>query len=529
MAEKELLILPISGCFKNKNILDIIPYDGQFLIKTKKDAGFYLFNNYTISEFKTDADKFIEQNVYTSAVEINNYTYAIGTEMGGIILINKKGKHICTINESCGLFSLNINQLYLDKNNTLWALHNQALSRIEINSPYRYFNKNHGLKGNVSSVIRFKEKLYVATSQGLFYWHKEENNDIYFRKIPQIKSNCFDFHVLGDQLFISSSNGIYEINETKATLFYNREAEEIISVLHSKKNPDLIFLGQKNGISALRYIEGILIIEKKIEGINNAITSIAEDSDGTLWLTSNFNEVYRINPFEKYSPKLQHTLYNLTNKLPKNLEWIHLYSINTGVLFSTSKGIYRFNYPNENFYVDTLLGVDFTKESTWVYPIVEDSENNLWFNIIEKKDSKNLTLVKYYKKDSVLELQPLPLNRIKDLFISSISPDNNGIIWFGGFEGLISYDLNKEVPKKHSIELLFSKITIGKDSVIYQLPIGEINRSEQKNVYHYGLNNILFDFSYPDYESEDHIYYQYHLNTQMHRQQKIHAGLYLQN
>ena len=507
----ELLILPHSTFFKDKNIIDMLPLDGKVLIKTEKEKGFYLFDNYEITSFNTQIDAFLEQNIYKTALALNNKYYVIGTEMAGIAVIDKKGSLVCTINDYSGLYSFDINHLFIDKNNTLWALHNKALSRIEINSPYRYYNKNHGLQGNISSVIRFKGNLYVATSKGVFYWPRHINEKMQFEKIPQIRSNCFEFHLLDNQLFVSGADGIYEIKNHKASLFYNREAEEITSVLHSKQHPDLIFLGQKDGLHAIRYVEEILIIEKKLEGIDAEISSIAEDADGTLWLTNNLNEVYRVDPFDKYQPKLPYTLYHPGNKLPGDIDWIHLYPIKNAVLFSTSNGIYRYSSADDSFYQDTLLGVDFTTKSNWVYPIVEDSEGNIWFNIIEKTESKNLSLVKYCKSDTLIELEPLPINRIQDLFISSIHPDDDGIIWFGGFEGLVSYDLNKEIVHQNEIDLLFNRIIIGKDSVVYQLPIGKSLETTGRNVYQYKFNDILFEFSSPDFESEEQIYYQYRL------------------
>ena len=60
-----------------------------------------------------------------------------------------------------------------------------------------------------------------------------------------------DFHQFNDRLFVSCSKGIYEIIGKKGYLFYNREADEITSVLRSKKNPSYIFLGYNDGFSAM--------------------------------------------------------------------------------------------------------------------------------------------------------------------------------------------------------------------------------------------------------------------------------------
>lgn len=516
VAGKEILLLPNSSFFSDKTIIDILPFNEQFLIKTK-NLGFYIFDNYTVTELKTDIDWYVERNKYKASVELPNGNYAVGTEMAGIVIIDKNGNFITSLSEACGLYSLCINDLFVDKSNNLWALHNQALSRIEINSPYRYYNKDHGLKGNVASVIRFNDVLYVATSLGLYYWEDKENSltkdlSVGFTKTPNIRSNCFEFHVLQNRLFISASDGIYEVIGERAELFYNREADKITSVLHSKTSPNLIYIGQKNGISAIRYDHEILIIEKNIKGINREIISIAEDSDGTLWCADNQNSIYRIDPFEKFKSELAFKEFSGKNILPKNIQWVQLYSIHDDILFSTSRGIYRYDDENEKFYKDTLLGVDFSDDRIWVYPIVEDNAGNVWFNIIENKDNKNLTLHKYQENDSSKKLTPLALNRIKDLLITSIHPDTNGIIWFGGFEGLISYDLNRDNLQKNDIQIHFNKIILADDSLIYQLGIGKLIKHETKHVLTYNWNDILFQYASPEYVSESQMQFKYKLD-----------------
>ncbi|MBU8893002.1 MAG: HD domain-containing protein [Bacteroidales bacterium] len=519
LLNNKFMFLPGSEYFANKDIVDILPFNKQILIKTLKEKGFYLVDNYSVEPFTTNADQFLSENLYSKACVLTDGTYAIGTRLSGIIVIDKNGKIITTINEPAGLFNSDVNNLFADAKGNLWALHNQGVSRIEIPSSYSYFNKNHGLQGSVMSVIRFKNVLYVATSVGVYYLEdlsENENNCPscqIFNRVSEIKSMCYDFHLFNDQLFVSSTKGIYEISGKNAFLFYNRNASDITCVLRSFKNPAYIYLGHNDGFSGIRFTAGILVIEKKIVGINNKITSIAEDSAGTLWLSGNQNGIYKIDPFDNYSENLEFNHFTVNNILPDSLEWINLYSITSGTLFSTSQGLYRFNPLKEEFYKDTLLGIDFINTTNWVYPIVEDNLNNLWLNIIGKNNMPNKTLFRNNKTDSLKTLRPLPLNRVKDFFITSIHPDSNGIVWFGGSEGLIHLDMNQELQFDSDYSVIMHKITIGNDSLIHQLPFGNITKTKEiPNNIAYNLNTVAFEFSAPDYESENQVFYQYKLD-----------------
>jgi len=508
--------LPGSSAFAEKDITDILPYREQLLIKTA-DSGFFLFDSYTTERFITEADAFLEQNIYTQGCELTNGNYAVGTELSGIIVIDKEGNITSHIDEVSGLFNLSVNYVYSDEQNNLWALHNQGLSRIEIPSPYSYFNKNHGLKGNVKSVIKFKNSLYVATSLGVYSFNENISHEncfmcSFFEPIHEIRSMCYDFHEINNRLFVSSTKGIYEIIGNKAFLFYNREADEITSVLHSSENPSYIYLGYNDGFGAIRVTGGMLIIEKKLRGIRSKITSIAEESDGTLWLSGNENGVYKTEPFEKYSPRLSFTHFNQSNVLPENLEWINLYANSEGVLFSTAKGLYRFDESKQKFYKDTTLGIEFTAQTNWVYPIVEDQEGNLWLNVIGRNSNRNRTLVKKRESDSLQTLRPLPLNRLEDFLITSIHPDQKGIVWFGGYEGLIRLDLQKEPAYNKPFNALIHKIRIGKDSVIYQLPFGaSMAVAKKATKVSYKYNTVTLEYSSPHFESEDQMLFRYKL------------------
>jgi class 3 adenylate cyclase/ligand-binding sensor domain-containing protein len=510
LIDDDLLNLPNSNFFINRDILSILPFNEQLLIKTKRNPSFFIFDNNTCSEFKTEADNFITEGNFVHACEISNGNIAIGTELKGIVIINKDGDIQSFIDENSGLFSLSVNYLYTDKSNNLWTLHNHGISRIELPSPYRYFYRNQGLKGSVSSVIRYNNILYVATSQGVFYLKESKNAPSYFYPINKINAKCFEFHVSNNELYILSSKGIYSIKDKKAMIFFNRNAEEITCVWHSKKNPEYFYLGQSNGFSKIRFTNEIFIIQDKFSYINETVTSIAEDSTGNLWLVANYNKLWQVNPS---NTNIQALRISEQNELPNNIDWINLNALESDVLFSTSNGVYKFDYDTQKFISKNITQTVKKVQNQWIYPIAEDENKNLWINIIGQNDSKNTTLVRYKNKNSIESLNPLPLNRIKDFFITSILPDNNQIVWFGGFDGLIRLDLNKKKETINPVKVFLNRIILDNDSIIYSSPFGA-NYSLKKLlpfIITYDLNSVRFIFSANDYSSEEQILYQHRL------------------
>jgi len=505
--------------FKDKEIFTILPYNQQFLAKT--DKGFYIFDHYSVAPLKTQVNELIDENLFSSACVLPNGDFAFGTRLDGIFIMNKAGTLIEHINDPKGLFSVSINDLFVDKSQNLWALHDQGISRIEYPSPYTYFSRNHGIRGNITDVIRFNNTLYVSTSLGVFYLSNERNsvksdNLELFEQIPGIKSFSYDFHYFKNHLFVTTSKGIYEIIGGESLLFYNRQSEDISSVLHSINNPSYIFLGHTDGLSALKYDKGLLIIKKYLQGISDEITSIAEEKDGTLWLASKHSGLYKMDPFEEYHAGLPYTHFSFDSVYPKELQWVRLYSTHEGMLFSTAQGILRYDAEINKFYKDTsLLETDLKNENQWVYPIVEDRHKNLWLNIVSKGNVSNKTLVKPYDNQSLKTFKPLPVNRVKDFFVTSIHPDDSGIVWFGGYEGLIRLDQSLEKEQKAIFNTYLHKVVIGQDSTLFRLPYPNIQINSPKDElpkYTYEYNRIYFEFSANHYASEDQIQFQFKLD-----------------
>ena len=511
--------IPFGDLFNDKKIFTILPYNQQLLAKT--NTGFYVFDHFSVTPLKTKVHSLIDENLFSAACILPNGNYAFGTKLNGIFIMDKAGKLVKHINELGGLFSISINNLYVDQSQNLWALHDQGISRIEYPSAYSYFSRNHGLRGNVTDVIRFNNTLYVATSLGVFYlsnkYQADETDHVkLFKQIPGIKSSGYKFHPFKNHLFVTTAKGFYEIIGKKSVLFYNRASEDIVSVLHSTKKPYYIFLGHSNGLSALKYEQGILIIKKRLKGINDKICSIAEETDGTLWLASKHNGLYKIDPFDEYNPDLPFTNFGDDSIFPQNLQWVHLYSTQKDMLFSTAQGILRYDKKNNIFYKDTtLLSADNKLESQWVYPIVEDNQKNLWLNIISKGNNNNKTLVKRFKNKSVETINPLPVNRIKDFFITSIHPDDSCIVWFGGYEGLIRLDLSQEKSSKLNFNTYLHKIVLGQDSTIFLSPYDHAHINTKKNdisKFNYPLNRVYFEFTANHYASENQLQFQFKLD-----------------
>ncbi|OFX85312.1 MAG: hypothetical protein A2W99_14900 [Bacteroidetes bacterium GWF2_33_16] len=509
--------LPSSKYFADKPVVDILSYNNQILVKTQNETDFYIVDNVSFTKLSSSGITSISKKNYTSGCILSNGNYAIGTEMAGIFIMDAKGEIISHIPELAGLLNEYINYLFVDNENNLWALHNSGLSRIEYPSAYCYFGKQQGINGKVTHIISFNNTQYIATNTGVYIQskntltHKQCHECSSFSPVYGSSSNNIAFHQLGEHLFISNSRGIYEIIGNQLYLKYSNK---IISILQSKNHSDLIFIGTKEGLSATQLKNGSFLSLGTVNGINQPIINMAEDTDGSLWLISKNNDLYCIQPFNEYKSELAFDHYPTSKNLLNNPEWITLVSVHDGVLFSTSEGVFRFNKTSSGFYPDTLFSNLTMNKAKWIFPIMEDANYNLWINLVNSKSLQNKTGVIYWNEREVPNYVPLKINRKNDFLVTSIHSDKSEFVWFGGFDNLIRFDTKFKEVLKDSILLFFNKISIADDSVIYNLPTKLFYSSDNNKPIkiNFAYNRLCFDFTSPEFSSEDLVQFQFKLD-----------------
>ena len=514
-----------SEVFSNKTVLGILPYNKNLLVKTHEDKGFFILNaNGSLQPFVTEIDSFIELNEYSCAIPVTEVFYAIGTIRGGFIVIDKNGKYITRLSEKNGLYNDNVHNMYLDKRNNLWLSLNNGICRTEVPAAFTYFNRNTGVYGVISSICRYMGKVYIATSKGVYYLKTrfdDNRNNLNFTSekfipVKNLISDCNRFFVTREGLLVSAIDGLYIIKNDEAKKILKGHFEPIV---RSKKYPDIIYLGKINGLSALNYKNGKWIELGQLANLKDQIRTIAEENDGTLWLGTDYFGTFKVNLSEGWSTTATFTSYKEGHGLPKNFGWLDVYSTTMGTLFSTKKGLYRYDKQKDMFYPDTLVGFNFKDGNRWVYPITEDANNNLWLSTgVEGVYAKETVIAHYNGQGKKYSLVTIPFKRIKDFTIEAIYTDCNNVAWFGSFDGLIRFDTKYYNNDTSTLQTLLRQVIIGKDSIVCYGINAENNTTtgitdtifpEFNNRY----NNITFHFSAPFYESPEDIYYQYYLEN----------------
>ena len=200
----ELVNLPGGIYFKQKEIIDILPYNDNLLIRLRNSSNFLLYDFKQVSVFETEADDFLDTYNYTHGLKLSDGSYAFATSKNGIIFLDTNFKVILHVNKMKGLNDNSVSNLYIDKSNNLWAALRNGLSRIEYPSAFTYFSSNCGIEGGVLSIIRFNNRLYAGTLSGLFVMDRGKSNDNSFgcinkkafKKIEQLSGIVYNLIII---------------------------------------------------------------------------------------------------------------------------------------------------------------------------------------------------------------------------------------------------------------------------------------------------------------------------------------------
>lgn len=505
-ANGDMILWLSSTSLNNKIIEFLLPFHNNFLMKFRNEKSFYILTKTgEILPFKNEVEDYVHEHQYSCHVVTSDSMYIFGTYRGGIIGMNSHGKALFQLSTENLLPNDNINHLFIDKWNNVWVAMNNGLARIEISSAFSYFSPVNNVKGGVSSIVRHKGKIYIATTQGLFYLENKYflKQDIHGNKfvlVPEIKVDCNKLLSTPYGLLVSTDNGLFLIDHNeKVNVINNQLVCEDFLVLDSLYNK--ILVSHFRGLALLKFINKKPVFTLLNGRINDHIRTIAIDYDSSIWLGTDYMGVYHIKYHYSNDSISLVNHYRSNFGLPTNPGWIDVYTTSRGVIISTQKGPYMFDYKKSVFYKDTAL----LYNNKWIFPLKEDAYKNIWFSSGKEGVYEKETAVAFYLGNNNYKIVKNPFRVIKDFTIESIYPDINAVTWFGTFDGLIRFDAKKQTQDTCQLNIFFTKIIAGKDTVPFQLFDNSIIEIDYKN------HNVIFEFIAPYYDATNNIQYQYYL------------------
>lgn len=481
---------------KTNRIVEIFKQKDGLLLQTER-AGIFKLEDKKITPFFFESESELRPNSIFSMKMLSDGGFALGTISNGLYILDKQGKIKYHITQSSGLSNNTILSINEDLDNNLWLGLDNGINCVNLQSPIKSYKDDSGFLGTVYASIKFQNRIYIGTNQGLFYKSALNNEGFHF--INGTKGQVWSLFEYDNHLFCGHDLGTFLVGLNEVSLICKQTGTWKFNVVPN--NPNLILQGNYNGLS---------VLEKKIGGWSFRNKLAGFDISSRYFEITNKNEIYIGHEYKGIIKLLVNDDFYSIKKFsvlstPKKGKHISLAKYNGSIYFAGREGIFKLNENSGKFLEEKNLSTIFNNNEYISGKLNVDKSNKMWLftrNYIYYLTSGNFD--KGLKKQKI----PIPFSITNPMIgyenIVQIS-DNEYIV--GKTDGYFIINLSDFKVRSHNVILT----SVG----VNKLSQPTINLSiTNDGELHHDENNLSFNYTVPQYNRFIDVEYQYMLEGQ---------------
>ncbi len=463
----ELKLLPLGESFADESIYFLIPYDDTRVLLGARDRALMVYDHAKLEPWKHEVVDYLVDNNFYHAIRMRDGSFAFGTSVGGVVVLDETGEVRHVINEKTGLQSNEVNFLFCDGQDGLWLALSNGVTRAEVATPLSFQTTFVGQKQNVECLTRYKNHLYIGTSLGILYRNFDKDVNIFnkqpYEPVAGVNSHCWSLLETKGTLFAATTGGVYIVREKNAYLLNDYIAYTMAS---SSLDPKRLYLGLEDGLASLYHQNGTWLDEGRVVGVNETVRSMVEMPNGELWLGTTSQGVVRLRFTSGRRGKPEIKRFGPADGLRSGTD-NYVFYVRNQFLVGNNKGLFRFE--NDKFIPEPKYGAKFADGSKGVYRIVEGADGQIWITTTTIAGGTRFETVAVVR-DTLLntfKLDPLPFRRIGNFHVNQIFAENDGVVWLGGNDGIVRLDTRMAATYQDPFHAVIRKVLLNEDSTIF--------------------------------------------------------------
>ncbi len=425
--------------------------------------GFFAYDGQTFTPLDTPLRDFVLGKLAYSGTSSGDQL-VVGTIQGGAAIVDPNGKIDHVIDPADGLPNPSIVAPFFDEQNGLWMALVKGIVRAEINSPFSQFNSGNGLDGSIQTITRYKGSLYAGSQQGIYRLKPAaspfENSS--FERIDAATGFVWALFPTERALLAATDKGLYEVVDNQATLI-DMVWPRVTGLHRSLKFPQRIYLALQNGLYILTETADGWERTERLPELLDEFTTITGDENDVLWVGTNAQGTFRVEIHEPVSADAEHTLtarnFGPQDGLPNGE--INVFKIDNKIVFSSERGLFRYDATQDTFLHEASYGDLLSESDRYIGRIKKDQQGSLW--LASRSDEGPHV----HHRSTEGNWNAFPFQRLDRLGeVRVIYPESNGVVWFGGSEGIIRYAPEVE-PTVSPYLTNIRSVSLGDDSLIF--------------------------------------------------------------
>jgi len=443
--------------------------------------------------------------------------------------MDSEGRLLHQIDKKHGLRDETIVSMYYDASGMLWLALLDGLARVDIETPLSRFDARAGVTSAVNAIMKHRGMVYIGTNRGVY--HLQAADEIggkklspSFEPVTGINSFGWAFYSDGETLLAGTDKGVYEVRGKTASRLPSTTPSVFIPYKYrvrgfqkSTEDPDRLYMAIQTGLGVLQKRNGQWQFNGRVQGLSKEVVSIVSNQHDDIWLAEKASDLIKVenitpiaNPDTIFTFTAKVSRYGEQNGVPAGDNQI--FSINNDFVFTSMTGLLEFDKNETRFISSGQFGEQFADQNHYVSLMAEESRGRVWIFSHPQNDWQ-LGYVSTQQDGSFI-WQDTPFRPISAVGeINTIYPEGNGVVWFGGSEGVIRYD-PAVTTKDYAtpFRTLIRSVTTGEDSLVFA---GARTLSQQQwpdPLLPYSKRALRFKYASTFYESVNEKRDQYRLD-----------------
>ncbi|MGN6436305.1 MAG: ligand-binding sensor domain-containing protein [Agriterribacter sp.] len=471
--------------------------------------GIYLYTRNQLKPFTSPSLSVIANcNIYGAAT-IDEEHVALATTQKGCIVIDKQGNQVQLFSRHEGLQNNNVLSIYPDRNKNLWLGLDHGIDFIAYNSAIKNIYPDKENDGSGYSSIVHNNRLYIATTNGLYQVPLYNIPDLSFVKgsftpVHGARGQVWNLSEVNGKLLMGHHEGFWEVKDNTATPFDHSTGFWTFLPLNAILPSPIMVAGTYDGIRFYDYKAGKFLKEYKEARFESARFVAINNND--IWVSHPYKGIYRVRLPENEPPTVEN--YGVKQGINLTANGNYVFKVKNRIVVTTEKGIYEYNPQTDHFEPSDYFNSFFGK--TVIRYLKEDGAGNIWFIF-----DKTLGIVDFSEQKPQVIYIP-ELNRKMVSGLEQVYPIDANNIFVGSERGFFHINYAKYRQQHPAIQVQVRQVKASNktDSLLfggYFANVNEPQLQQQRSSVSYDWNSFRFEFAAPLYEQQSNIEYSYYL------------------